>query len=75
MHREIVPLAIKHLFELSVGYEYFHNIFCNTGTSHVFIIVTNDKAFIFVKAYACYYLILVHWRITRHAFNLYRAMK
>ena len=41
----------------------------------LFIIVTNDKAFIFVKAYACYYLILVHWRITRHAFNLYTAMK
>ena len=27
MHREIVPLDIKHLFELSVGYEYFRNIF------------------------------------------------
>ena len=26
----------------------------------LFIIVTNDEAFIFVKAYACYYIILVH---------------
>ena len=41
----------------------------------LFIIGTNDAAFIFVKAYACYYLFLVHWRITRHAFYLYRAMK
>ena len=32
----------------------------------MFIIVTNDEAF-FVKAYACYYHGLVHWRITRHA--------
>ena len=31
------------------------------------IIVTNDEAFFFVKAYACYYHFLVHWLITRHA--------
>ena len=41
----------------------------------LFIIVTNDEAFIFVKTYACYYLFLVHWRITRHAFYLNRLMK
>ena len=41
----------------------------------LFIIVTNDEAFAFVKAYACYYLFLVHWRVTRHAFYLNRAMK
>ena len=35
----------------------------------LFVIVTNNKAgfFFFVKAYACYNHILVHWRITRHA--------
>ena len=32
-----------------------------------FIIVTYDEAVFIVKAYACYYYFLVHWRITRHA--------
>ena len=32
----------------------------------LFIIVTNNEAFIFVKAYACIYLFLVHWRIFKH---------
>ena len=39
------------------------------------IIGTNDEAFNFVIAYACYYLFLVHWWITKHALYLYRAMK
>ena len=47
-----------------VGYKYI-----------LFNIVTNDEVFIFVKAYACYYLFLVHWQITRHAFYLCRAMQ
>ena len=37
----------------------------------LFIVVTNDEALIFVKAYACYYLFLVHWQITRHAFYVW----
>ena len=32
------------------------------------IIVTNDEpGFFFVKAHACYYHFLFHWRITIHA--------
>ena len=30
----------------------------------LFIIVTKNEVFIFVKAYACYYLFLVHWQTT-----------
>ena len=33
----------------------------------MFIIVTNDEVFIFVKAYACYHPFLDPWQITRHA--------
>ena len=29
-------------------------------------LVTNNEAFIFVKAYSCYNLFLVHWQITNN---------